>query len=161
VLYPARHDEELAAPPPGRHNAARLRSRGLRPGHHKPASIRSRKVLSSALSCWRWPSASTTSATRSPVTSSQDAGPADLLPSHGPYDPLRAFDAPLRRRSEVSSHARGLLRGASAPTATGLAPASSVQHEPPIPAVRSGRTMEDCNTPPTSRSSSSSTPMNS
>jgi hypothetical protein len=41
----------------------------------------------------------------------------------------------------ISSRARGLLRGASALTATGLAPVSSIQQEPSSLTVRSGRTM--------------------
>ncbi|MDB5322758.1 MAG: hypothetical protein JWN40_4389, partial [Phycisphaerales bacterium] len=45
----------------------------------------------------------------------------------------------------ISSRARGLLRGAAALTATGLAPVSSIQQKPPSLAVRSGRTMAgDC-----------------
>jgi hypothetical protein len=42
---------------------------------------------------------------------------------------------------KVSLDARGLLRGASALTATGLSPASSIQRESPRMAIRSGRTI--------------------
>src|SRR4051812_39803038 len=50
----------------------------------------------------------------------------------------------------ISSHARGLLRGAPALTATGLAPASSMRHEPPRKgeAARSGRTIGGGVSPP-------------
>jgi len=51
----------------------------------------------------------------------------------------------------ISSRARGLLRGAPALTAAGLAPASSMQHEPPrnSEAARSGRTIGgECTAPP-------------
>ena len=68
---------------------------------------------------------------------------------------LRTCSPPARRMTRgglltphsgggISSRARGLLRGASALTATGLAPVSSMQHEPPdtnSAAIRSGRTM--------------------
>ena len=58
-------------------------------------------------------------------------GPANLLPSQKPYGLLRAFDIPLGRASSRSL-VRDLLRGAPALTATGLSPASLIQHDSPL-----------------------------
>ena len=58
-----------------------------------------------------------------------NAGPANLPPSLKPYDPKRAFDAPLRHRG-LPRESGACYAVAPALAAAGLPPASSVQLEP-------------------------------